>query len=392
MFRLRATRRAVHLPDVTLEVPHLMSITSRWIACAIGALPCSAATVPALAQAADIATLPYYDDRSSPQTLIFSLYNAINRREYSRAHGYFGTPPSESVDAYARGFDETAMVQIATGRTQEEGAAGSVHATVPLVIRSVAKDGGQAIFRGCVVARLANPLIVNDDFRGWHIERTAIGVSDEPFVQSLPDCDQNGTPTEPPYGPEELVDTPPESLPQVIALTQAFVQRDRTICDDSLGIHPESLVTLPPSPEASQDEAESVLASFVCGRGAYNLLTRWFSTSEIPFSVSHSFAEPEIEYELGPSPEEGIDGPVERIGIVGWSTSDQLVNAGWDDERQALVTYNKWRGIGDAFSSATYRWNGRGFILSEFEVDPSFDGEQDPVTIFPVNAMTGSRN
>ena len=336
---------------------------------------------PASAQKRVMADLPYYDDRSSPQTLIFSLYNAINRREFSRAYAYFGSPPAETLDAYASGFNQTKLVQIATGSTFEEGAAGSAFATIPLAIRSVMDDGGESVFAGCVMARRANPLITNENFRGWHIERTAIRLSSKAFEQSLPECDENGRPVSPVYGPEEFSATPQDVLPQTIALSQTFLQRDRTVCDDSLGVYPLEVTILPRLTE--DDTSDTVLASFVCARGAYNVTTKWYSTNEVSFAVSHTFGEPEIDYELGPSPEVGTDGPLKRIDITGWNTTDQLINAGWDADSKAIITYRKWRGVGDAFSIGTYTFGASGFTLTKFEIDPTYDGEVDAVTIFP---------
>jgi hypothetical protein len=44
----------------------------------------------------------FIDDRSSPETVIRSLYNAIDRDEFARAYSYFANPPADSVEAYAQ--------------------------------------------------------------------------------------------------------------------------------------------------------------------------------------------------------------------------------------------------------------------------------------------------
>ena len=78
---------------------------------------------PAPAQAADAS--PYLDDRSTPESLVRSLYNAINRQEYARAYTYFDPPPAADFDAYVAGFENTERVDLALGEPFEEGAAGS---------------------------------------------------------------------------------------------------------------------------------------------------------------------------------------------------------------------------------------------------------------------------
>ncbi|RLQ87506.1 DUF1176 domain-containing protein [Notoacmeibacter ruber] len=353
-------------------------------------LPLLALAEPSMAQSSDISGLPYYDDRSLPQTVIFSLYNAINRREFSRAYSYFGIPPAASPEDYAAGFEEMAMVQIATGGARQEGAAGSIYAVIPVAIRSVGKDGSQDVYAGCMRLRLAQPSIQASDFTGWHIDRTAIAASDQAYETAMMDCDDSGSPVRPEYGPEPMPQTPPEGLAQTIALTQSFLRRDSDECDDALGVHPESVTILPQSSDPDDNGPVTVLASFTCAMGAYNMMTKWLSSSEASYTISHSFAEAEVDYDLGPSPEQGVDGPVERIDVTGWTTTDQLINASWNAQAEAITTYAKWRGFGDALSTATYKWNGRGFTLSEFAVDPSFDGEQETITVFPPDAAARS--
>src|SRR5690606_34728634 len=52
--------------------------------------------------------LPYLDDRSSAATIVKSLYNAVNRKEYARAWDYFGDQkPAKDVEAFAKGYENT---------------------------------------------------------------------------------------------------------------------------------------------------------------------------------------------------------------------------------------------------------------------------------------------
>ena len=70
------------------------------------------------AQAADAS--PYLDDRSTPEQLVRSLYNAINRQEYARAYTYFDPAPAADFDTYVAGFENTVRVDLALGEASEK--------------------------------------------------------------------------------------------------------------------------------------------------------------------------------------------------------------------------------------------------------------------------------
>jgi hypothetical protein len=90
------------------------------------------------------------DDRSSPVALIISYYNAINRKEFGRAYGYWENPPNgASLTQFARGFADTAHDELSLrppGRI--EGAAASRYARVPTVVIATHTDGGKRTFFG----------------------------------------------------------------------------------------------------------------------------------------------------------------------------------------------------------------------------------------------------
>ena len=125
---------------------------------------------PALAQ--DDPQGPYVDDRSSPQALVRSLYNAINRKEYGRAWSYFSEPPAANVEAYGEGYASTESVELVVGTPAEEGAAGSVYYVLPVAIAARGTDGAPPrIFSGCYTMRLANPQVQVEAFQPLRIEK-----------------------------------------------------------------------------------------------------------------------------------------------------------------------------------------------------------------------------
>jgi hypothetical protein len=114
---------------------------------------------------------PYRDDRSTPETVIASYYNAISRQEYARAYSYYGESAAPSdYDRWQRGYADTLAVSVRFGAVSEEGAAGSIHYNVPVKLDVETTAGQPRYFSGCYVIRLANPSIQAVPFVPMHIE------------------------------------------------------------------------------------------------------------------------------------------------------------------------------------------------------------------------------
>ena len=120
---------------------------------------------------------PVHDDRTSALSLLDSYYNAINLKDYQRAYNYWTEPEANSnrnpasYSAFVNGFSQTASVNLSTGPVTEDGTAGTIYYSVPVVIISSQKDGTKNHFYGCyLVAQvdvqinnqpLPNPLYIN---------------------------------------------------------------------------------------------------------------------------------------------------------------------------------------------------------------------------------------
>lgn len=98
----------------------------------------------------------YLDDRSNPDTLIRSLYSAINLHQYSRAYTYYSDPPAKDYETYTKGFADTAHVDVVIGTVTGEGAAGSTFSNVPALVRAKDTAGHLSYFSGCYVVRQIN--------------------------------------------------------------------------------------------------------------------------------------------------------------------------------------------------------------------------------------------
>lgn len=130
----------------------------------------------------------YLDNRSTPETLINSYYNAINRQEYARAYSYYAadTPP-QPFPQFQAGYENTASVSVLFGKAVGEGAAGSAYWSQPLAIKSEAKDGTATVFNGCYRLRLANPAIQGVPYVPLSILDGTLEKSEKPFEESVPE-------------------------------------------------------------------------------------------------------------------------------------------------------------------------------------------------------------
>ena len=109
---------------------------------------------------------PAYDNPISPDDLLASFYNAINRQEYRRAYGYWETPPI-NYDAFVRGYQETASVQLIVEPPVDwDTGNDDVLARIPTVLIATHRDGSRHTTSGCYVARQPNQSGLAN---GWRI-------------------------------------------------------------------------------------------------------------------------------------------------------------------------------------------------------------------------------
>lgn len=111
----------------------------------------------------------YLDDRSTPEAVISSYYNAISRTEYARAYSYFGGNEAPDYDSWEAGYSETAYVEVSFGQSAQEGAAGSTYWTLPVKLEVTATDGRHSFYAGCYTLRLAQPTNQSPPFQPLHI-------------------------------------------------------------------------------------------------------------------------------------------------------------------------------------------------------------------------------
>ncbi len=129
----------------------------------------------------------YVDDRSDGAALVRSLYNAINRKEYARAYGYFGeSKPAGGFKSFTRGYDRTMSVEVKIGKVKTEAGAGSIYSAVPVAVKSIEERARVRFFAGCYVTRIINPSLQVPPFTPYQVEAARLKEVKGPLEQALP--------------------------------------------------------------------------------------------------------------------------------------------------------------------------------------------------------------
>lgn len=106
----------------------------------------------------DISAQIYLDDRSTPAALMLSYFNAINKHSYVQAYSYYADFTNlGTLDEFTNGYSETQSVSVVIGNISNEGAAGSIYYTVPMVLNAVTTANVHQKFAACYILRLPQP-------------------------------------------------------------------------------------------------------------------------------------------------------------------------------------------------------------------------------------------
>lgn len=332
------------------------------------------AILPAQAAfAAELALPAYSDDRSTPQALVKSLYNAVSRKEYARAWSYFSSPPSKNFDAFVKGYDGTAFVEAATGRPVIDGAAGSVFYKQPVAIQAVSESGEESIFAGCYTIRQVNAQIQEPPFQAMTIEKGALKPAGNGgwLINAVPeDCDGEK--------PEE--ETADAALERVRSIFLAAHTGD---CNQRFDTRPFLEGREPQvfplkfrySGEGTDlPEREHTLYRFTCATYAYNVAEVYYLRDEYGDIRAVQFSEPVLAV--------NAEGETKKpLEIAGWKASQLLINSEFITESVTITSFSKWRGFGDAFSAGEWVFDKGEFRLKSWSVDADFDEKQEPVEL-----------
>lgn len=131
----------------------------------------------------------YMDDRSSPQKLIESYYNAVNRKEYARAYSYYAEgQQGDDFKKYAKGYENTASVKFKLGKTHPDPGAGQIYWSLPIAIEAKDTNGKSQVFTGCYTIKMSNPAMQQEPpFRPMTIMAGTLSKSPLSLEKSVPE-------------------------------------------------------------------------------------------------------------------------------------------------------------------------------------------------------------
>lgn len=131
----------------------------------------------------------YLDDRSTPQKLLESYYNAINRKEYVRAYSYYAEgQQGDDFEKYAKGYAGTESVSIKLGSSEPDPGAGQIYWSVPIAIESKLAEGKSQVYTGCYTISMSNPAMqALPPFKPMAIMAGTLSKSPLPLEKSVPE-------------------------------------------------------------------------------------------------------------------------------------------------------------------------------------------------------------
>ncbi len=143
---------------------------------------------------ADTGASQPFDLRDQPLYLIASYYNAIALHDYARAYGYWnGQPPNGvTLQQFAQGFANLYSVSaLARLPVFYSGAAGTIHAEIPVVVLTTLLGGQSQIFAGCFHLTRSNVPVGNATTPdpNWHLfSATLDPATSVDFLQATSAC------------------------------------------------------------------------------------------------------------------------------------------------------------------------------------------------------------
>lgn len=130
-----------------------------------------------------------------------------------------------------------------------------------------------------------------------------------------------------------------------------------------------------PDYDPNGPDVEAELYQLFCGSGAYNIRNAFvLKTSDSDTPKLLAFATPDLALDYA-------DEENSRLAtdpkVRGFRATALLVNASFDEKTRTIASHAAWRGIGDAWDSGAWIFRNGNFMLTRFEVDPTY-GDPDP--------------
>ncbi len=158
----------------------LLLIPSAFSACQLLPMPDRAPVAPP-------ASLPIpivYDRRDTPEHLIASYINAINRKEFQRAYAYWENKMQSYHDFVASMMDISHITLMVRLPSYIEGAAGSQYAELFTLLLITNCNGTQHVEKTCFITRRPNP-DMTDTPTQWQIYSATTNSEPETDIWKL---------------------------------------------------------------------------------------------------------------------------------------------------------------------------------------------------------------
>lgn len=311
----------------------------------------------------------YLDDRSTPEQLIRSLYSAINLQQYSRAYTYFSNPPAKDYETYAKGFEDTARVDVLIGEITGEGAAGHTYSNVPVAIRAHDKANKESYFAGCYVVSQTNA-DQDPPYTPLQIQSAKLKpVKEEDFDrQSLPKCGDI------PADEETSAPTLDDAKAKFASDTQGECDK---AADTLADLNDPEMHEITFKRESDQNPEKATVYLFSCQMAAYNEFTVVYLVTQDEGLRRVSFAEPRFKIDY----KDEENAKIKSMVLEGFVSTSGLTNAEFDSKTNTLSEFNKARGVADASSSGEWVFINGEFVLKTYDEDATYDGKVNPIPV-----------
>ena len=118
---------------------------------------------------------------------------------------------------------------------------------------------------------------------------------------------------------------------------------------------------------------------FFCFSGPYTVMHVYYIHTEVEGIAQATFAVPDFLVHC--TPPDATECRRARIEVTGVATVAELANTEFDPVTMQLRSRICWRGPCDAFADGVWVFEGGRFVLRQYDVDATYDGEQTPVRI-----------
>ena len=116
-----------------------------------------------------------------------------------------------------------------------------------------------------------------------------------------------------------------------------------------------------------------------CSLAAYNTSQRYFLQDQYGALSQVALVTPIVKTTYA-DPQEMAQ--VQTISVRSYASETEISNSSFDPQTRTLTASHKWRGVGDASESGTWVFEGGRFVLQRYEMDPTFDGEINVITVW----------